>query len=101
MLSETHTQLRTQASYSGNDTSVDSAGRSILATGISLAEKQAKQKPRFAEFMCSYAEVFRFAVVVTKTVVPMCLWGSQRNFKLITGCECSVRPATVQLTRVA
>jgi telomerase reverse transcriptase len=86
MLSEDPSQPRTQATYSDNDISIDSAGRSIIAAGISFAEQQTKQKPRFAEFMCSYAEVFRFAVVVTKAVIPKVFWGSEKNFKIVTNC---------------
>ena len=88
MLSENPSQPRTQATHPDHDISTDSFGRSIIATGISFAEQQTKQKPRFAEFMCSYAEVFRFAVVVTKAVIPTAFWGSQKNFKLVTNCEC-------------
>ena len=89
MLCENQTQPRTQAMHSSHDISVNSAGHSIIATGLSSVEQQIKQKPRFAEFMCSYAEVFRFAVVVTKRVIPMQFWGSQKNFKLVTDCESS------------
>ncbi|GJE88721.1 telomerase reverse transcriptase [Phanerochaete sordida] len=85
MMSETHSQaLQTQPPWPSNEISVDSEGRSIVAAGVSFTTAQVRQKPRFAEFMCSYAEVFRFAVIVTKTVIPMAFWGSEYNFKLIT-----------------
>lgn len=101
-MSESHSDPFSQAMHSSN-TVLDSEGRSIQATGLSSAAQQVKQKPRFAEFMCSYAEVctayrhllttisppassqvYRFAVAVTKTVIPMQFWGSQHNFKLVT-----------------
>lgn len=64
-------------------TSLDSDGCTVLPHGLSQARAQVKNKPRFAEFMCSYAEIFRFVVVVTEAVIPMTLWGSKRNFNLI------------------
>ena len=64
--------------------------------------EDSKCKPRFAEFACSFVEVisqmfatgllmcstvlvqvFRFAVVVTKAVVPMSFWGGDENFRVV------------------
>ncbi|KAN0092974.1 Telomerase ribonucleoprotein complex - RNA binding domain containing protein [Tylopilus felleus] len=68
--------------YSG-DVSIDSSGNSILPQGLSQAKKYAMHKPRFIEFTCSYVEVFRYVMLVTKIVIPKQFWGSQRNFKLV------------------
>ncbi|KAN0139057.1 Telomerase ribonucleoprotein complex - RNA binding domain containing protein [Lactarius tabidus] len=50
---------------------------SCLSTGGS------KCKPRFAEFACSFVEIFRFAAVVTKAVIPMSFWGGDENFRVV------------------
>jgi hypothetical protein len=55
LLSENSSQLQSQVLDS--EISVDSEGRTIVASGLSQAENHAKQKPRFAEFMCSHHEV--------------------------------------------
>ncbi|KAL0953283.1 hypothetical protein HGRIS_004533 [Hohenbuehelia grisea] len=83
MLSEDSSQadLRTQRSYA--NLSIDSTGQRIQPDGLSQAERHTKHKPRFAEFACSYTEVYRFVVVVTKFVIPKAFWGSQANFKLV------------------
>ncbi|EIN09703.1 hypothetical protein PUNSTDRAFT_20563, partial [Punctularia strigosozonata HHB-11173 SS5] len=57
--------------------------RTILATGLTQAEKQVKQKPRFADFECNHHEVFRYVILVTKAVIPGPFWGSADNFKVV------------------
>ncbi|KAH8117878.1 hypothetical protein DFH11DRAFT_1474784, partial [Phellopilus nigrolimitatus] len=47
----------------------------------SKANSQMKYKPKFAEFTCSYAEVFLYARAVTKAVIPYALWGCAQNRK--------------------
>ncbi|TFY78051.1 hypothetical protein EWM64_g5960 [Hericium alpestre] len=42
--------------------------------------KSLKTPKRFA---CGYNEVFRYAVLVTKAVIPKALWGSDENFKVM------------------
>lgn len=83
--------------------SVDTSGWPVLPHGLSQAEKQGKKKPRFAEFTCSHTEVgvlywvapsgtcvahareqvYRYAVLVTKAVIPNAFWGSAKNTKLM------------------
>lgn len=60
MISETSIQFDTQERKADNTVSFDSAGHPIFAQGLSQARKQATQKPRFSEFMCSYNEVHLF-----------------------------------------
>lgn len=55
-MAENSSLLLSQARLPHN-ISTDSYGRSIVAKGLSQAAAQVRNKPRFAEFMCSYAEV--------------------------------------------
>ncbi|KAI0749801.1 hypothetical protein C8Q80DRAFT_1101837 [Daedaleopsis nitida] len=83
-MSETSIQLQTQASMMDTSSvSLDSAGRPIIIYPPSQARRQAKYKPRFAEFACDTGEVFRFAVLVTKTVIPKAFWGNEKNLELV------------------
>lgn len=50
-------QLQSQASLKDANLSIDLTGRPISVHGLSQAEKHSKNKPRFAEFMCSHTEV--------------------------------------------
>jgi hypothetical protein len=54
-MSETSIHLRSQGSLL--ETSVDSIGVPITPRGFSQAENYVKNKPKFAEFMCSHVEV--------------------------------------------
>ncbi|KAG1899510.1 uncharacterized protein F5891DRAFT_953648, partial [Suillus fuscotomentosus] len=45
-------------------------------------------KPRFLEFTCSHAKVFRHAILVTKAVIPNAFWGCEKNFEVFQGCMC-------------
>ena len=88
LMSETlSSQLYTQERRSDHSISFDSSGRPIMPQGLSQAKQEATQKPRFAEFTCSYNEVYCFAVLITKTVIPMQFWGSKWNFNLIKDRE--------------
>ncbi len=80
-MSEASIQLQTQPSLA--DTSLDSAGRPVIAHTTSQSGKHSKYKPRFAEFAADATEVFRYAVVVTKAVVPKAFWGSDYNFGVV------------------
>ncbi|KAK7690659.1 hypothetical protein QCA50_005758 [Cerrena zonata] len=82
MMSETSMVLCSQGPLSLND-SLDSHGNTIIAKGLTQLREDSKNKPRFAEFTCSYAEVFHYVMAITKVVVPYELWGCQRNYKLI------------------
>lgn len=55
MVSENSIQINSQQNQ--HDVSLDSAGNSILAQGLSQARQYAKKKPRFVEFACSHTEV--------------------------------------------
>lgn len=35
------------------------------------------------------AQIFRFAVLVTRTVIPKTFWGSDENFEVMMQCLCS------------
>ncbi|PIL35516.1 hypothetical protein GSI_02244 [Ganoderma sinense ZZ0214-1] len=83
LMSETSIQLQTQPSLADTSVSLDSSGRPIIAHISSQARKHSKYKPRFAEFAAGATEVFRYAVVVTKTVVPKAFWGSDHNFEVV------------------
>ena len=56
-MSETSGQMYSQAMRTEHSVSFDSFCQPIPAQGLSQARQLAKQKPRFAEFMCSYSEV--------------------------------------------
>ncbi|KAG7089455.1 hypothetical protein E1B28_011140 [Marasmius oreades] len=57
----------------GADSSLDTAGNSILPIGLTQAEREAKRKPQFAEFCCPHGEL----------VIPKAFWGNKDNFKQI------------------
>ena len=80
---ETSIQLQTQPSVADTSISLDSSGRPIITHITSQARKHSKYKPRFAEFAVGATEVFRYAVVVTKFVVPKAFWGSDHNFEVV------------------
>ena len=95
------TQLATQAPLHPGSHSFDS----VSAHGLSSARAHAKFKPKFADFTCShtevratlisplphcvckaqdqYTQVFFFARLITKEVIPNALWGSDYNFNII------------------
>ncbi|KAI8969502.1 hypothetical protein BD414DRAFT_428487 [Trametes punicea] len=81
-MSESSIQLQTQATVVDGSISLDSAGRPMIAHHQSQARKNAKDKPRFAEFVCSVEEVYRYAVLITNAVIPKAFWGSNRNFQV-------------------
>lgn len=82
MVSENSIQLKSQASQ--HNMSMYSAGNSIVADRV-LSKKEMEHKPRFLEFTCSHAEVCRYAILVTKAVIPKAFWGCERNFKVVQG----------------
>ena len=98
-MSEDSIQLRSQVSLGAN-TSVDSSGNPIPPFGLTQAQKQVRNKPRFIEFACSHLEVrklwqlwrlifnldcqvLRYVVLVTNAVIPKSFWGTKSNFKLV------------------
>ncbi|CAL1716650.1 unnamed protein product [Somion occarium] len=83
MMSENSIIINSQQPVSSGNLSIDSHGNTILPEGLTQARNEVKNKPRFAEFACSYVEVFCFLMVITKSIVPQELWGCQRNFKLV------------------
>ncbi|KAJ8072353.1 Telomerase reverse transcriptase [Marasmius tenuissimus] len=68
---------------SRGDTSLDTAGNSISVMGLTQAEREAKRKPQFSEFCCTYEEVYRFVVQVVQSVIPKAFWGNKDNFEQI------------------
>ncbi|KAI0367818.1 hypothetical protein BV20DRAFT_915159, partial [Pilatotrama ljubarskyi] len=82
-MSETSIQLQTQVTLGDGSVSLDSAGRPVISHDLSQAHRQVKYKPRFAEFVCEVGEVYRYAVLVTKAVIPDTFWGSRRNFEVL------------------
>ncbi|KAG0702506.1 hypothetical protein DFH29DRAFT_804932 [Suillus ampliporus] len=83
MVSENSIQLKSQASQ--NEMSIDSAGNSIVAYDVQ-GKKELEHKPRFLEFTCGHFEVFRYAMLVTKAVIPKAFWGCEKNFEIVQGC---------------
>ncbi|CAK5268459.1 unnamed protein product [Mycena citricolor] len=63
------------------DHSLDSEGNSIQPNGLTQAAFHAKNKPRFVEYSCSYNEVYRYVILVSKAVIPKTFWGTEENFK--------------------
>ncbi|KAJ7227316.1 hypothetical protein GGX14DRAFT_347333, partial [Mycena pura] len=70
------------------DVSLDSEGNTILPAGLSQAALHARAKPRFVEYACSHFEIYRYAVLVSKAVIPPAFWGSEANFKLVLSRKC-------------
>ncbi|KAL1727288.1 hypothetical protein EV714DRAFT_172881, partial [Schizophyllum commune] len=68
---------------SAGNTSTDSNGRPIQPLGLTQAERYAQAKPKFTEFECSYEEVYRYASLITRTVIPKGFWGTADNTKLV------------------
>lgn len=75
-----------------HETSIDSSimlemvsEKQSIQQDLQGGSPEMKHKPRFVDFTCDYSEVFRFAVVVTKLVIPKAFWGCERNFKIIAG----------------
>ncbi|KZT22067.1 hypothetical protein NEOLEDRAFT_1221248 [Neolentinus lepideus HHB14362 ss-1] len=88
LMSEHGSQPKSQISQYNKSVSLDILDRSIVSHALSQAGKGAKHKPRFAEFACSQLEVYRYAILVTRAVIPHAFWGSQKNFHVIAQCEC-------------
>ncbi|KAL4243808.1 Telomerase reverse transcriptase [Abortiporus biennis] len=86
MMSETSIQFCSQNKQINSSISFDSDGNTILPEGLSELHRQVKNKPRFAEFACSPSEVYCYAIVITKAVIPNAFWGSDENFKVICRC---------------
>ncbi|KAI6123579.1 hypothetical protein EDD16DRAFT_1471698 [Pisolithus croceorrhizus] len=89
MVSENSIHIKPRSQLSQHDISLDSAGNSFLAQGLTQARNYAQGKPRFVEFACSDMEVFRYVLLITKIVIPKQFWGSKRNFNLVQRCEFS------------
>ena len=81
-MSESSMVLCSQAQLTGND-SLDSDGNTIIAKGLTQLREDNKQKPRFAEFTCTYTEVFLYVMAVTRVVIPYELWGCKGNFQAV------------------
>ncbi|ETW83156.1 hypothetical protein HETIRDRAFT_450817 [Heterobasidion irregulare TC 32-1] len=87
LVSEQSIRLKSQQSLTTANRSIDSLGCTIVPGGTTQARVDVKSKPRFTEFTCSHVEIFRYAVLVTKAVIPKAFWGSDKNFKLVMNCE--------------
>ncbi|KAF7316755.1 Telomerase reverse transcriptase [Mycena chlorophos] len=70
---------RSQMPYNA-DASYDTDGDTISAIGLTQARDHARRKPHLAEMACSHDQVFRYAMLATKTVFPNAFWGSRANF---------------------
>ncbi|KAI0719339.1 hypothetical protein C8T65DRAFT_569257 [Cerioporus squamosus] len=93
-MSESSIQLQTQVTAVDTSVSLDSAGRPIICHASSQARRQTKYKPRFAEFSYNTWDVCRYAILVTKAVIPMDFWGGNHNFQLVMQ-RMSVLPSVV------
>lgn len=101
LMSETSIQLQTQASLVDSSVSLDAAGRPMISHDISEARRQTKCKPRFAEFACGSDQVFRYAALVTKTIIPKAFWGSDMNFDVVMQRLCHLCVLCVRLAGIA
>ncbi|KAG5221222.1 telomerase reverse transcriptase [Salix suchowensis] len=77
MMSEDSSMLFSQLAQL--DTSMDTSGYEASLGVID----QAKPKPKFAEFACSYVEVYRYVAAITHCVIPKAFWGNEANYRLI------------------
>ena len=60
-------------------------GKGGSGNRVSELQSQAKLKPKFAEFICTYAEVYLYVCAVTKSVIPDSLWGCKKNREVVFG----------------
>ncbi|KAG8870325.1 hypothetical protein FRB97_009861 [Tulasnella sp. 331] len=60
-----------------------SHGSLIFPHGASQAQHHVKAKPKFAEFACNHANVYRYVANITLAVFPRDMWGSAKNLKVI------------------
>ncbi|KAF8690235.1 hypothetical protein AX14_003047 [Amanita brunnescens Koide BX004] len=81
MLSD-HSSVLSQPMSSGHFSMV-SKDASMVSAALSEAKRYAKIKPRFAEFVCEYHEVYRYVALVTKSIIPNSFWGSIYNLRLV------------------
>lgn len=72
-------------------TTADRTNTSIHLNPTQSSSAVRKAKPRFAEFMCTHVEVYRYVVLVTKAVIPNRLWGSGHNFSVAMKGKSSLR----------
>ena len=88
-------EIQTQMKYSlSSATALSTFGRHWTGDSGNRAsetfpklQSQAKLKPKFAEFICTYAEVYLYVCAVTKSVIPDSLWGSKKNREVVFGRE--------------
>ena len=90
MVSETSIQINSQRHQ--HDVSLDSAGNSIVAQGLSQARQYAKKKPRFVEFSCSHIEVSAISSIFKKAMhrnsfrySVTCCWSRKLLFQSNSG----------------
>ena len=83
LIAEETTQdlLRTQASEKSILGNINDMSTSMRR--ISFPKTQSNHKPKFAEFMCSHAEVFLYVRAITKVVIPNEFWGCYRNRRTV------------------
>ncbi|GAA6058467.1 hypothetical protein JCM3770_002740 [Rhodotorula araucariae] len=75
-------QPRTQVSR--GDVSIDISHASLIVPhGQTQAQEKAREKPKLAEYACSFYEVESFVLDAVAEVIPSAFWGSDENFKLI------------------
>ncbi|KPV77795.1 uncharacterized protein RHOBADRAFT_33988, partial [Rhodotorula graminis WP1] len=73
-----HTQI------SRGDVSIDISHASLVVPhGQTQAQEKAREKPKLAEFACSFHEVERFVQGAVGEVIPRAFWGSVENARLI------------------
>ncbi|ESK87254.1 telomerase reverse transcriptase [Moniliophthora roreri MCA 2997] len=81
MMSEN--RVLSQISARVANSSIDTAGNSIIPMGQTQAEHEVRRKPHFVEFCCPHGEVYKYVVRVVHCVIPKSFWGSKSNFKVI------------------
>ncbi|GAA5844734.1 hypothetical protein JCM9279_002901 [Rhodotorula babjevae] len=73
-----HTQV------SRGDVSIDISHASlVIPHGQTQAQEKARDKPKLAEFACSFHEVERFVHGAVAEVIPRAFWGSVENARLV------------------
>ncbi|BGP40727.1 Telomerase reverse transcriptase [Rhodotorula kratochvilovae] len=75
-------QPRTQVSR--GDVSIDISHASLVVPhGQTQAQEKAREKPKLAEYACSFYEVERFVLDAVAEVIPRAFWGSDANCRVV------------------
>jgi hypothetical protein len=73
---------RTQATRADNSVTLSHSSL-VLPRGGTQAEKHTENKPKLAEYACSFYEVDSYVNAVVSQVIPRAFWGSEVNQQLV------------------